>query len=91
MGTQIGIRGIINISKEGETDITSIQIGNVTVKKSSSKQIEEKLVKPKYKYLKYLTNPNTNSFFTSPTNYRCAIGNKKLSNNKSTGSASITS
>ena len=76
-----GIREIINISKNRKTDITSIQIGNKTVKKSSeianefnkhftsiAKQIEEKIVKPKHKYYKYLNNPNTNSFFISPTN-----------------------
>ena len=55
-----GIREIINISTNRKTDITSIQIGNKTVKKSSqianefnkhftyiAKQIEEKIVKPK--------------------------------------------
>ena len=78
-----GIREIINISKKGRVSITSIQIGNKTVRQSSeivnefhyhftsiAKQIvkKEKTGKSKYKYYKYLNNPSTNSFFISPNN-----------------------
>ena len=100
-----GIREIINISKNRKTDITSIQIGNKTVKKSSeianefnkhftsiAKQIEEKIVKPKHKYYKYLNNPNTNSFVISPIKSNKVLpAIKELSNSKSTGPASIPS
>ena len=92
-----GIREIINISKKGKTDITSIQICNKTFKKTSNKhfpsiakQIEEKLAQPKDKYYKYLKNPNINSFFVSPTNSDEMLSvMKELNNNKSTGPASI--
>ena len=98
-----GIREIISTSKKRKTDITSIQIGNKTVKKSSekanefnkhftsiAKQIEEKILKPKHKYYKYLNNPNTNSFFISPTNSHEVLSViKELRNSKSTGPASI--
>ena len=100
-----GIGEIIKISKREKTDITSIQIGNKTVKKSSeianefnkhftsiAKQLEEKLVKSKHKYYKYLKIPNTNSFSISPTNSDEVLSViKELSNNKSTAPASTPS
>ena len=100
-----GIREIINISTNRKTDITSIHIGNKTVKKSSqianefnkhftyiAKQIKEKIVKPKHKYYKYLNNPNTNSFVISPIKSNKVLSAiKELSKSKSTGPASIPS
>ena len=97
------IREIINISKKRTTDITSIQIGNKTVKNSYeiasefnkrftsiAKQIEEKLIKPEHKYSEYLKNPNANSYF--PTNSDEVLSViKELKNNKSTGPSSIPS
>ena len=35
---------------------------------SVAKEIEEKLIKPKHYYSKYLKKPNSNSFFITPTN-----------------------
>ena len=98
------IREIINISKKRTTDITSLQIGNKTVKNSYEiasefnkhftsigKQIEEKL-KNQNKYSEYLKNPNANSFFISPTNSDEVLSViKELKNNKSTGPSSIHS
>ena len=53
------------------------------------KQIEEKLVNSKHKYNKYLINPNTNSFFISPTNSDDLLTViKELRNNKSRGPSS---
>ena len=100
-----GIREIINISKKRTADITSLQIGNKTVKNSYeiasefnkhftsiAKQIEEKLIKPKHKYSEYLKNPNANSFFISSTNSDEVLSViKELKNNKSTGPSSIPS
>ena len=100
-----GIMENINISKKRATDITSIQIGNKTVKisyeiasefykhfTSIAKQIEENLIKPKHKYSEYLKNPNANSFFISPTNSDEVLSLiKKLKNNKSAGPSSIPS
>ena len=76
-----GIREIINISKKRSNNINCIQIGRTTTSNSSdianefnrhftsvAKQIEEKLIKPKHHYSKYLKNPNSNSFFIAPTN-----------------------
>ena len=52
--------------------------------------MEEKLVKPKHKHYKYLTNKNTNSFFISPTNSGEVLTIiKELSNDKSTRPATI--
>ena len=59
---------------------------------SISKQIEEKLMKPKHRYSEYLKNPNANSFFISPTNSDEVLSViKELKNNKSTGPPSIPS
>ena len=70
-----GIRETINVSKERATDITSIQIGNKTVKTSYEiagefhkyftsivKKIEENLIKLKHKYSEYLKNPMTKCY-----------------------------
>ena len=70
-----GIKEIIIVSKERATDITSIQIGNKTVKTSCAiagefhkyftsiaKQIEENLIKSKHKYSEYLKNPMTKCY-----------------------------
>ena len=59
---------------------------------SIAKQMKENLVKPKSKHYKYLKNQNTNSFFISPTNSDEVLSViKELSNNKSSGPASIRS
>ena len=101
----VGIKEVMNISKKRKTDITYIQSGNKTVKTSSkivneftkhftsiAKKIEEKLVRPKHKYYKYLNNQNNNSYFISPT----IIGEvllvvKEVGYSKSTEPASIPS
>ena len=59
---------------------------------SIAKQTEEKFVKPKRKYCKYLNKPNTTFFYISPTNSdEMLSGIKELNNSKSTGPASIPS
>ena len=76
-----GITEIINISIKGLNNINFIHIWRATISNSSgianefnrhftsvAKQIEEKLIKPKHHYSKYLKNPNSNSFFIAPTN-----------------------
>ena len=92
-----GIREIINISKKGSNNINSIQIGKNTLTNSSdianefnryltsvAKQIEEKLIKTKHPYSKYLENPNSNSFFITPTNNEEVLFEiKNLKNDKS--------
>ena len=75
------IREIINISERGSNNINCIQSGRSSTSNSSdipnefnrhftsvAKQIEEKLIKPKHHYFKYLKNPNSNSFFIATTN-----------------------
>ena len=69
-----GIREIVNIYRKGKIDITSTQIAKKLsaneINKhltSISKQKDEKLVIPKHKYYKHLTNTNTNFSFKSPT------------------------
>ena len=67
-----GIREIINISKKGSNNINCIQIGKNTITNSYfnsvAKQKQEKLIKPKHHYSKYLKNPKSNSFFITSTN-----------------------
>lgn len=54
-----------------------------------AKPMVENLVKPKHKCYKYLRNPNTNSFFISPTNSDDLLTViKELRNNKSRGPSS---
>ena len=98
-----GIREIINISKKGSNNINCIQIRRTTISNSSdianefnrhftlvAKQIEEKLIKPKHHYSKYLKNPNSNSFFIAPTNNEEVLSEiKNLKTGKSPGPSSI--
>ena len=59
---------------------------------SIAKQTEENLIKPKHKYSEYLKNPNTNSFFISPTNSDKVLSViKELKHKKSIGPSSIPS
>ena len=84
--TREGIREIINIFKKEKADITFNQTEKNCYKvfTSIAKQIDEKLLKSKHKYYKYLTNRNTNYFFISPTNSGEVLTViKELSNNKS--------
>ena len=89
--TREGIRETINISKKVSNNINCIQIGKNTIINSSdianecnghftlvAKQIEEKLIKPKRHYSKYLKNPNRNSFFITPTNYEEVLSEIKV-------------
>ena len=72
------IRDIIEIYKNWVKCVTSVQIGNRTVKNSSEIASKfnntslplpkEKLIKPKHKHSEYIKNPNANSFFISTTN-----------------------
>ena len=98
-----GIRKIINITTKGIKEINCIQIGNKTINNrtkiannfknhftSIAEKIEDNLVKSKFNYSKYLSNPNEYSFFMKPTNAEevlCEI--TKLENNKSIGPCSI--
>ena len=98
-----GIRKIINITTKGSKEINCIQIGNKTINNptkiannfnnnftSIAEKIEDNLVKSKFNYSKYLSNPNECSFFMKPTNAEevlCEI--TKLKNNKSIGPCSI--
>ena len=85
------------VSMDIMESIEVIKLYKRTIKRSHSfflnvlasvfKQIIEKLVKPNYIYQKYLTNPNTNVFFSKELIWVI----KELSNNKSTGRASIPS
>ena len=98
-----GIREIINISKNESNNINCIQIGRTTISNSSdianefnrhftsiAKQIEEKLIKPKHHYSKYLKKPNSNSFFIAPTNNEEVLSEiKNLKKGKSSGPSSI--
>ena len=100
-----GIKEVINITKKIKTDITYIPSGNKAVKTSSkiviefikhftsiAKKIEEKLVKPKHKYYKYLNNQNNNSYFISPTIIdEVLLLIKEVGYSKSTEPASIPS
>ena len=91
----------MNISKKGKTDVTSIQIGNKTAKKSSEianefnkyfTSIAKEIVKPKHKCYKYLKTSNNNFFFISPANSNEVLSLiKELSNDKSGGPANIPS
>ena len=98
-----GIKEIINISKKRTTDI---KFGDKASKNSYeitrefskhftaiAKQIEKYIyIKPEHKYSEYLTNPNANSFFISPTNRNeVSSAVKELKNDKSTGPSSISS
>ena len=94
---------IINITTKESKEINCIQVGNKTVNNpieiannfnnhvnSIAEKIEHNLVKSKFNYSKYLSNPNEYSFFINPTNAEevlCEI--IKLKNNKSIGSSSI--
>ena len=98
-----GIREIINISKKGSNNINCIQIRRTTISNSSdianefnrhftlvAKQMEEKLIKPKHHYFKYLKNPNSNSFFIAPTNNKEVLFEiKNLKKDKFSGPSSI--
>ena len=97
------IRKIINITTKESKEINCIQVGNKTINNrikiannfnnhftSIAEKIEDNLVKSKFSYSKYLSNPNEYSFFINPTNPEevlCEI--IKLKNNKSIGSFSI--
>ena len=97
------IREIINISERGSNNINCIQSGRSSTSNSSdipnefnrhftsvAKQIEEKLIKPKHHYFKYLKNPNSNSFFIATTNNEEVLSKiKNLKKNKSSGTSSI--
>ena len=85
------------ISKKGSNNINCNQTERTTIFNSSdianefnshftsvAKQIEEKLIKPKHHYSKYLKNPNSNSIFIAPTNKI-----KNLRKDKSSGPSSI--
>ena len=94
-----GIRKIINITRKGSKEINCIQIDNKTINNptktannfnnhstSIAEKIEDSLVKSKFNYSKYLSNPNKYSFFIKPANAEevpCEI--TKLKNNKSIG------
>ena len=98
-----GIREIIDISKKRSNNINCIQIGRTAIFNSSdianefnrhftsvAKQIEEKLIKSKHHYSKYLKNPNSNSFFIAPTNNKEVLSEiKNLKMEKSSGPSSI--
>ena len=93
----------IYITTKGSKEINCIQVGNKTINNpikiannfnnhftSIAEKIEDNLVKSKFNYSKYLSNPNEYSFFINPTNPEevlCEI--IKLKNNKSIGSSSI--
>ena len=97
-----GIRKIIKITTKGSKELNCIQIGNKTINNptkiannfnnhftSIAEKIEDNLVKPKFNYSKYLSNPNEYSFI-KPANAEevlCEI--TKLKNNKSIGPCSI--
>ena len=97
------IRKIINITTKESKEINCIQVSNKTINNpikiannfnnhftSIAEKIEDNLVKSKFNYSKYLSNPNEYSFFINPTNPEevlCEI--IKLKNNKSIGSSSI--
>ena len=52
--------------------------------------MEEKILKSKHQYSKYLKNPNGNSFFITPTNNEEVLSEiKDLKNNKSSGHSGI--
>ena len=98
-----GIRKIINITTKGSKEINCIQIGNKTINNpikiannfnnhftSTAEKIDDNLVKFKFCYFKYLSNPNEYSFFIKPTNAEEVLGEiTKLKNNKSIGPCSI--
>ena len=87
----------------GLNNINCIQIGRTTIFNSSdianefnrhftsvAKQIEEKLIKPKHHYSKYLKSPNSNSFFIVPTKNEEVLSEiKNLKKDKSSGPSSI--
>ena len=97
------IRKIINITTKESKEINCIQVGNKTINNpikiannfnnhftSIAEKIEDNLVKSKFNYSRYLSNPNEYSFFIKPTNAEevlCEI--TKLKNNKSIGPSSI--
>ena len=54
-----------------------------------AKQTEERLIKPKHHYFKYLKNANSNSFFMTPTNNEVVPSQiKNLRKDKSSGTSS---
>ena len=93
----------IYITTKGSKEINCIQVGNKTINNpikiannfnnhftSIAEKIEDNLVKSKFNYSRYLSNPNEYSFFIKPTNAEevlCEI--TKLKNNKSIGPSSI--
>ena len=91
----------IYITTKGSKEINCIQVGNKTINNPIkiannfnnhfTSIAEDNLVKPKFNYCKYLSNPNKNSFYIKPTNTEevlCKI--TELKNNKSIGPSSIT-
>ena len=75
------IRKIINITTKGSKEINCIQIGNKTINNptkiasnfnnhftSIAEKIEDNLVKSKFNYSKYLSNPNEFSFLIKQEN-----------------------
>ena len=88
-----GIRKIIDITTKGSKEInnpTKIANNFNNHFTSIAEKIEDNLVKSKFNYSKYLSNPNEYSFFMKPTNAKevlCEI--TKLKNNKSIGPCSI--
>ena len=98
------IRKIINITTKRGKEINCIQVGNKTINNptklannfnnhftSIAEKIEGNLVKSKFNYSKYLSNPNKYSFFIKPTNAEEFIFEiTQLKNNKSIGPCSIT-
>ena len=94
------IRETISTFKKGSNNIKCIQIGKKTLSPthlkfnrhftSVAKQIEEKLIKPKHHYSRYLKNPNSNSFFITPTyNEEVLSEIKNLKKDESSQSSSI--
>ena len=86
---------IINTSKKGSNSINCTQIGKDSVTNSSdtanefnrhftsvAKQTEEKIIKRRQQYCKYLKNPNDNFFFIAPSNNKEVLSEIKIPKNK---------
>ena len=94
---------MINITTNESKGINCIQVDHKTINNptkiayyfnnhftSIAEKMEDNLVKSKFNYSKYLSNPNEYSFFLKPTNAEevlCEI--TKLKNNKSIGPSTI--
>ena len=97
------MRKTINITTTGSKEISCIHVGNKTINNpieiansfnnhftSIAEKIEDNLVKSKFNYSRYLSNPNEYSFFIKPTNAEEVLHEiTKLKNNKSIGPSSI--